>query len=494
MEILYRIYVGVIFGAWGLALLAGAIQDSRVDTHSLTSITRYGPALIGMGIALAMLAALRSGARGGPLAVQGADVHHVLLAPIERSWSLRAPGLRQLRTASFIGLVIGLVIANFALRRLPGSAIDWLGCLALFGALVPPCVLATAMLACGKQLRPRVVNLLGLGLVCWSLLDFLLGSTTSPLTMLGDLATLPVQSGIDAVLPIIGIGVVGTITIVGLRSLGGSSLEAMKRRARLAAELRFAATVQDIRTVILLRRQLASEQPRAKPWWDLKRSVFPGRPIWRRGWRSFLRWPASRIARLALIGVIVGLVLGGAWSGTTPLVAVAGLVLLVAGLDLIEPLAEEFDHPTRRDLIPMKAARLTRQHLIAPVSAMVLVTLVSVLTTLTLGSPTVAIVVGSLMLGPTAILIVCCAALSATNDPYAYILMPQIGYVQTGLPIVLAIAGVALPAWACRETHRHANSVAAAALSTEAAVLIVCAAVIWWLGQRVSRRVTVQTR
>ena len=66
-----------------------------------------------------------------------------------------------------------------------------------------------------------------------------------------------------------------------------------RRRAGLVAQLRFAVTLQDIRTVVLLRRQLSQETPRNRPWIPMKRG---GRlpPIWRRDWQSYFRFPLVR--------------------------------------------------------------------------------------------------------------------------------------------------------------------------------------------------------
>lgn len=500
MEILYRVYVGAIFGGSGLVLLAGVIEDSHVNPQGVVRITEDGPALLGLAISLLLLAALRMGARGGPLAIQDADVQHVLLAPIDRGWALRPLAIRQLRTALFVGVVCGLIVANFAFRRLPGSPLEWLGCLALFGGLTALWTPASALLASGRRLRPRAANLIGLGIFGWSLTDYLAGATTSPLTMLGALATLPMQRGVTAYLALVGITAVGATVFFGLRSLGRLSLEAARRRAGLAAELRFAATVQDLRTVVLLRRELAAERPRQRPWRQLGFRVFRSQPIVRRGWQSFLRWPAQRLGRIIAIGIGVGLLLTGAWSGTTPLLAVAGLILLVAGFDVIEPLAEESDHPTRRDLLPTDPARLTQRHLIAPTMLMTVVTLMAALAAAALGESGLALSVGAVMFFPTALLITCCAAISATNDPYTYytyIFVPQVGYVQTGLPITLAtgalaIGGIAGPAWAAREAARHHHSAVAAAGTTELGALIACLAMIWWLGRRVASRVEVQ--
>ncbi|MDQ3107255.1 MAG: hypothetical protein M3Q68_05555, partial [Actinomycetota bacterium] len=146
---------------------------------------------------------------------------------------------------------------------------------------------------------------------------------------------------------------------------GGLSLEAAERRGRLVSHLRFAATLQDLRTVMLLRRQLGAEGPRSKPWIRL-RPAGRGPLAWRRDWRGILRWPASRFLRLAGLGVVAGLSTAAAWAGTTPMIAVAGLALFVAGLDAIEGLAQEVDHPDRRDSFPMPDGALHLRHLAAP--------------------------------------------------------------------------------------------------------------------------------
>ena len=67
LETFYRLYVAVIFGGWGLALISGALADVRVDRHTVGEIHRYGPAGLGLVVAVAVAGGLRSGGRGGPL-------------------------------------------------------------------------------------------------------------------------------------------------------------------------------------------------------------------------------------------------------------------------------------------------------------------------------------------------------------------------------------------------------------------------------------------
>ena len=246
-------------------------------------------------MALAVFAGLRSGARGGPLAIEDAEVQYVLLAPIDRAAALRSSALRQLRIATLGGAVLGAVAGNFAFRRLPGSPVEWLACLAAFGAAVPLCTLGSALLASGRRLRPVVAGSIGALLVAWSLADVVLGTKTSPATMLGVLATLPLQSGTVALGSALGLAIAAAAGLAGLLSLGGLSLEAARRRATLTAQLRFSASVQDLRAVVLLRRQLASESPRRRPWVRLRDPALASRPVWRRGWQSILRWPAARL-------------------------------------------------------------------------------------------------------------------------------------------------------------------------------------------------------
>ncbi len=492
MEILYRVYVGAIFGAIALAILASIVHDASVGAGAVDEIADKGPALLGVGVALAALAGLRSGARGGPLAIEDAEVQYVLLAPVDRGAALRPAALRQIRVGTSAGAVLGLVAGNFAFRQLPGAPAEWLACLALFGALIPLSTLSCALLASGRRLRPAAAAAIGTFLLAWSLADVLLGVKTSPMTMLGVLATLPLQDSASLALAFAGVAIVTATTCLALTWLAGLSLEAARRRANLTDQLRFSASVQDLRAIVLLRRQLASETPRRRPWVRLRAPLLAGSPTLRRSGQSFLRWPLPRVVRALAVGVVAGALAVGAWSGITPLVALIGLVLLVAALDLVEPLAQEVDHPLRRDLLPVKPESLIVHHLIAPVIAMGLVVLAGVIAAAALGGAGTALGVGAVMIVPTAFLLLCCAAISATNDPYKYVLTPAIGYAQTALPIVVALVSVATPLLVAREVARHGGSPEQAVAGVEVAFLVVAAAMAGWLGVRVTARAAVK--
>jgi hypothetical protein len=94
---------------------------------------------------------------------------------------------------------------------------------------------------------------------------------------------------------------------------------------------------------------------------------------------------------------------------------------------------------------------------------------------------------------PTALLSLCCAALSVTNDPFKYVLTPAIGYLQTGFPVVLVIVGVGGPLLLARAAARHGSAAAGAAIGCEVAVLLSCAGVIAYLGHRISETAPVRS-
>ena len=174
---------------------------------------------------------------------------------------------------------------------------------------------------------------------------------TSPLTMLAEIAFWPITFRITG---IVGIVLVVVMVFLAISRIGDLSLEHALRRAGLVAQLRFAVTLQDVRTVVLLRRQLSQENPRLNPWIRIgrakRRSLVP--PAWKRDWQSYLRFPLPRLVRMVALGVIAGLSLGLVWRGTIPMIVVAGVALYLAAYDAAEPTAQEVDHPTRWESYP----------------------------------------------------------------------------------------------------------------------------------------------
>jgi hypothetical protein len=285
--------------------------------------------------------------------------------------------------------------------------------------------------------------------------------------MLGDLATLPLQHGTSAGLAALGTLLVLAVLAAGLLGIGGLALEAAQRRAQLVAEMRFSASVEDLRTVILLRRQLASERPRRRPWLRLPGTVSgspppaaaagpaspplaaprSAHPVWRRDWQSFLRWPAVRIGRVVLIAVAAGAIAVAGFDLTPVLFALPGPLLFIAALDLIEPLAQENEHPTLRLLLPRPSADLIRGHLVACVVATgVVLAIATAAAALIGGNPGLALGVGVIGIIPGALVLACAAAVSATNDPYEFILLsPELTQAINFAPLMIAMIAIFLP-------------------------------------------------
>jgi len=494
MEVLYRIYVGAILGAMALGVLAGVINEAPVTPTSVEWLRQHGPAALGGVVAVVLLAGLRVGAHGGPLAIEAAEVQYVLMAPLRRGVALRGAAVRQMRIGALGGGALGAIVGNFVFRRLPGAPLEWLACLALFGALVPVCFLAVALVASGRRWGTLTAGLFGLLLIAWSSADLALDWTTSPATMLGELATLPLQGGTGALLAGLGTALAAALIGVGLLGLGSICLEAARRRAALAAELRFSAAVQDLRTVVLLRRQLASERSRRRPWLRLAPARPTSHPIWRRGWHSFLRWPAARLLRVVLIGVAAGAIAPIAWSDAPLALFLPGAMLFIAGLDLVEPLAQESDHPTRRLLVPRPSGTLITRQLAAPAVATALVVLIATGTAIAAGGGMTALGVGLVLCAPVGLGLACCAAFSATTDPYAHVLvpevglMPPIGYAIAAAPPLTSMLLVGAPLLGAREVQRTGGSPEAVTISAAVYIAVAAALGAWLLGRRFVKR------
>ncbi|MGI8491411.1 MAG: hypothetical protein ACR2KC_01125, partial [Acidimicrobiales bacterium] len=444
----------------------------------------------------------RSGGRGGPLVIEAAEVSHVLMAPVDRGNALRPPAVRQLRFGALVGAGVGAVGGLLAFRRLPGGFPAWVACGAALGALAVLGGLGLALVVSGMRLGRWWGGGLALVVAAWSGADVALRTTTSPATLLGDVAMWPLRWRAAGVA---GVAVPLAAAATGLALVGGCGIEAAERRAALVGQIRFAATLRDLRTVVVLRRQLSQELPRQRPVVRLPRSI-PAEwvlprpngareprarrrrfPVWRRGWHGILRFPNLRFLRLAILGAIAGAAMVGAWRGVTPLVIVAGLALYVAALDAVEPLAQDIDHPDRLGGYPAEAGVLLLRHAGPPVVLMVLVSAVGLGAAVALdGSP--ALSVGAVIVVPAALAAVAGAAMSVIQGPpptfsSADTLMPPEAagaraVTRTLLPPLIATAGV-LPVLAGRHPRTGVTPAAAVTALTPLVVILVAAVGLW---------------
>jgi hypothetical protein len=130
-----------------------------------------------------------------------------------------------------------------------------------------------------------------------------------------------------------------------------------------------------------------------------------------------LRWPAVRGARVLVLGAAAGAAAVGIAHGTTPLVVAAGLAMYVAGLDSIEPLAQEVDHPSRTDGFPVVRGAVHVRHLAVSGVVMAVASLVGLGVAVALRPELSTLAVGGLTVATATIGGVAGAAISTVAGP-----------------------------------------------------------------------------
>jgi hypothetical protein len=361
----YRVYLVALFGGGTVLWISSTITDADPSSQSIADIARNGPALIGMITALAFLAALRSGAQGGPLALEAPDVAYVMLSPVDRTRALLRPVTQRTRSAASLAATFGAIAGQLAGRRLPGTPIAWAASGALFGVATALLWAGTALIAHAVRLPLWIATSVGLAGVAWQSAA-LAWHLPGPANAAGSLAMWGWrQHPVDLAVPLVAV----VVLFVGVGMLQQTSLDALARRSSLVAQLRFAVTMQDLRTVILLRRQLNQEQTRGIPWARVPRWIT--HPIPRRGIASVARFPLTRLVRMTAFAALAGVFQAMVIRGTTPALVGTALMLFLLGLEVMEPLSQEVDQPDRTDSLPIERGELLVRHLLAPAIALV---------------------------------------------------------------------------------------------------------------------------
>jgi thiosulfate/3-mercaptopyruvate sulfurtransferase len=478
-EALYRVYLAAFIFGGGILFISGLVPDEAVSDSASADVLRFGPGWLGLALVLALAMGLRSGSRGGPLALEDADVRHVLLAPVSRHRVLLRPAIQKLRSIVFAGAAVGAVAGQLAGRRLPGTSMAWAGSGLLWGATAGAMFVAAALVAHGLRVRGWLATAIGGALLVWQFWSALPGSSFSgPADLHGGLALWGERTRAVEVVPSI---VVVALLAIGLVLLGRQSLEALARRSTLVTQLRFAVTLQDLRTVTLLRRQLSHERNRSAAWFKV-----PGgrrfTPEWRRGWHGLLRFPTSRLMRIVVLAIIAGLCLTAAYEGTTAAIVGSGVALFVLALELCEPLAQEIDHGDRTDAYPRERGRMYVA-LLAPCVAMAIPVAAIIMLTMWLTDShdlglaaivSVPAVIGGIT--GACINIVSGAPDQLNTTQQQNMMPPEVAgtasLVKAIWPVVLSIVG-GLPMVAAREAIDKGQGGPAAATRTAIAVLLI---------------------
>jgi hypothetical protein len=422
-ERLYQAYLTAIGAVVVIAVGASFVGDEPVAHRTLARVASDGPGWVGVVATLVLVIGLRSGNRGGPLTLEAPFVAHVLLSPVGRDEALRPPAVRQLGQAIGGGGGLGAIAGVLASHRLPIHSLPVIVWAAVAGATVAVAATGAAMVVAGYPVAKPIVHVVCLALLAGSVADVAAGTAWSPGSVVGRLAVSGVQFHPVGLLAL---PVAAALAAGGLAVIGGLSIESAQRRAGLVSQLRFAVTRQDLRTVVLLQRRLAQDSARARPWVRI-----PGGrrlPVFRRGLRGLARLPLVRLARvlaLTSVAVLAGI---GVYRGTSPLVVVAGLALWAAALDVIEPLAQELDHPDRWAGYPVGYGDLLLRHLAAPVVLLLLLACVPVAVVAAVGDTGVVLGVAAGVLPLAGAAAVLGAAASVAMAPF------EIGDVQTLMP------------------------------------------------------------
>lgn len=493
-DALYRVYLAAFVGGGVIMFLSGLVGDAPLDADQFASVTTHTPHVVGLVTAVVVFAGLRSGARGGPIAIEEAEVRHVLMAPIERGHALRRPALQRLRTAAFAGAIVGATANQLLQRRLPEVDAPFVAFVttgAIAGAAIGALFVVTALVAHGLGMGQSLATALGTALVAAQAgVTFTNASLPGPFDFVGSVSMWWHRVHLwDA----IGIAIIVVLVGIAFTRVGSFSLEALARRSALVTQMKFAVTLQDLRTVVLLRRQLSQEHMRPQPWLNLPRRL-RGNVVVARGVRSIVRFPARRILRMAMLSGVAGAAMVIAWEGTTPTIVAAGLLVFVVGLDVVEPLSQEIDQPDRTDSFPRERGWLLIRHLIVPSVAMVPFTVVGVAVAVAMRPEASTLAMGALLGLSLAAGGVGGAALNAVNgapDPAGsatsgLALPPEMSGMGTVLrgvfpPVVTIIA--TLPLLAVRESASTGTEVANG-LRAIGAVAILLTLVAGWIHRR----------
>ena len=492
-DVLYRAYVTLLFALYGFYLALGFIDGSPAGEAGISWIETYAPSWLGLGAAVALMAGVRSGTSGGPLALDPAELQHVLMTPIARRVALRSAVLRLLATAALLGAAAGLLAGELVQRRLPGSALAWLGSGTLIGLTIMTAAAGMALVAASLPvLRRRAwVGSVGAGaLVVWATVDVVNHTSTAPTTLVGQMALWPVEFTWWALAaPIVAFG----LATYGAFAIGGLSIERASRRSKLIRQVRFALAQQDIRSLILLRRQLGFERPRGRPYVRVSPNGLIARvPVLYRDLCSYLRWPVQRIVRVVALATVAGLAMAGAWKGTPALAFGYVAVSYLASLEMVEPFSQEIDHMSFLNGAPVESASVLFQHLLVATGAMTVWMLIVAAVSAATAASVDLLAVMALASLPAAGVAVAGGAISTkrvdAGDASNGLFMPDEIAGSAALfrivwPVVLAGSG-ALPVIVAQRALERGDSTLDAARPIAVIVLIVASAMLGWIRMR----------
>lgn len=486
-DMAYRAYTTGLAALVAVVFLSGLVGDSVLDAAGRADLAASGPSWFGLVAAVVLLVGLRSGSRGGPLAMEAPDVQHMLLAPVDRTLVLRRPAVWILTYGVLGGALVGGLVGSLVDQRVGEALLGWVAAGALFGAATVALALAAAMVTSARLVPAWLLVGLGWVLAAWAVADVMGDGPTAPTTYLGRVALWPLGFSAVSVVPL---AVAAGLAVAGLGVVGRVSVEQARRRTALVGQLRFAVTQRDLRTVVLLRRQLAAERPRARHWFPAPPRWFGRRfPVLTRDLQSVARWPLVRVLRVAVLGALAGLAARGVWAGTTPLLIAGGLAVYLAALDATEPLAQDIDHPGLLGSAPVPEGLVMVRHLAEPVIVMLAAGVVGVATAYAVGPDPQVLRVGALCMIPAALAGVAGAAITVVSDAIIdesqeAVMPPEVAgprlLFRTVWPPLVAVLGF-LPVLVSRNAATGNGDPVQAAVTTAVPLLVLTGVVMLWV-------------
>ncbi len=121
-ELAYRVYTTSLGALVAVVFLSGLVGDDRLDPEQTASLVDRLPAWIAVGVSVVLALAVRSGRRGGPVALERPDVAHLLLAPVSRSAVLRRPVSSLVIYGVGGAALVGGLAGSLGHQRLDGPA------------------------------------------------------------------------------------------------------------------------------------------------------------------------------------------------------------------------------------------------------------------------------------------------------------------------------------------------------------------------------------
>lgn len=352
--------------AW-FAILVGSLATEALRDQR-TMIVEGGlwesAGIIGLALIAMISAGLRSGARGGPMNVDAAEVYQWWLGPLPRRTAMSRPLGRAAAAWSFTGAAFGAGAASLTIASPIGST-SWITAL-MTGAAVGAAAAGAALWVFGHSFEARSLETASFVMVTIGLLEAANRSEWLPTTWIGA----AISNGQAGYTGIVSVLVAGALTLaLGARTAPGGSTERMLKRAQLVQQMRLAAIVQDLRMYVLLRRRLSQDIPRHWPVFRLQGGL-KGQPTLRRALQSLLRWPMSRLSHCVALAVAGGALLAGYEGGPGVLLALASAAMWAIGLEITESLAQDVD---RGQILSMTDRQHARHLLVAFVLALPLV-------------------------------------------------------------------------------------------------------------------------